>query len=70
MNIDKIKSNLEKYKGVLKKFTYYGSRGQNEKFCGKIIALYPRIFTIECENGSIKSFSYSDFAINHLKMHW
>lgn len=69
MNIDTIRCGLQKYVGVLKNFTYYGSRGQNEKFSGRINALYPRTFTILCENGSIKSFSYSDFAIKHLKIY-
>lgn len=69
MNIDKIKNSLTQYVNISKDFTYYGSRGQNEKFRGKIVSLYPRIFTIECENGAVRSFSYSDFAINHLKIH-
>lgn len=69
MNIDAIRNELKKYVGISKNFIYYGSRGQNEKFIGKITALYPRVFSIVCENGSIKSFSYSDFAIRHLKIY-
>ena len=70
MNIDNIRSSLLSYVGVSKNFAYYGSRGQNEKFSGKIVSLYPRVFTVMCDNGTIKSFSYSDFAIKHLKIYW
>lgn len=69
MNIDIIKNKLSSYVGKKKNFIYYGSRGQNEKFCGIINALYPRVFTIKCNDGSMRSFSYSDFAINNLKIY-
>lgn len=69
MNIDIIKSKLSSFVGLEKNFIYYGSRGQNENFSGVIDALYPRVFTIKCSNGNIRSFSYSDFAINNLKIY-
>ena len=51
-------------------FIYNGSRGQVEKFRGHVVQLYPRIFLILTEKGLLKAFSYSDFAINHLKVYW
>ena len=68
--------NLEVIRGKVKDlfledhtFVFNGSRGQVEKFNGQVIELYPRIFIILTEKGIIKSFSYSDFAINHLKVY-
>ena len=69
MNIDSIRRSLSEYVGQDKNFSYYGSRGQTEKFRGKITSLYPRIFSVMTDNGVLKTFSYSDFAINHLKIH-
>ena len=69
MNIDSIRKSLSKYVGKDMSFSYYGSRGQIDKFKGKITNLYPRIFSVMTESGVLKTFSYSDFAINHLKIH-
>ncbi len=69
MNIDTIRRSLSKYVGEEVSFSYYGSRGQIDKFKGKIVNLYPRIFSVLTEDGTLKTFSYSDFAINHLKIH-
>ncbi|MBR3210343.1 MAG: hypothetical protein IKF71_00195 [Bacilli bacterium] len=61
----------ERLKSLLKQqhlFCYYGLRGQNDSFEGKIIQIYPRIFLIETNNHVIKSFSYSDFATKLLRI--
>ena len=68
MNIDTIRKNLRDLLQKQHTFMYLGTRGQNEKFVGKIIKVYPRIFLIETDKGVLKSFSYSDFVIHSLKI--
>ena len=68
MNIDTIRNHLQELLYQDHTFLYLGTRGQNEKFDGKIIKIYPRTFLIETSFGCFKSFSYSDFAIHSLKI--
>lgn len=68
MNLQTIRSQLTSFLGEEHTFIYYGMRGQNEKFIGKIVHIYPRIFLILTNKGEIKSFSYSDFVIHSLKI--
>lgn len=69
MNIDNIKKEIFKYLNTPHFFVYSGNRGQKEEFYGTINKLYPRIFTIKTSNGVIKSISYSDYALNNLKIY-
>ena len=59
MNIEIIKSNIEKNLGKSVKVTVYGIRNKINHFEGKLYKVYPNIFTIlYC--GEEKSFSYRD----------
>ena len=68
MMLDNIKLKIQKNVGIRHKFKYNGSRNQVEEFYGVINNCYNAIFTIELDNGSIKSFTYSDILINYLEI--
>ena len=70
MNIQKIKETLKKKEGKRLKFKFNGARNQIEEFGGKIIRMYPSIFTIEVDNviKNVKSFSYTDILTNSLEI--
>lgn len=68
MMIDKIKSLVLDNLGVERKFVFHGSRNMLDEFTGKIIGIYPAIFTILDSNGTLKSFSYSDLLIGNLEI--
>ncbi len=68
MMIDKIKMMVEENFEVDRKFIFYGSRNMNEEFTGRVVGIYPAIFTILDDNGSIRSFSYSDLLIGNLEI--
>ncbi len=68
MMLDRIKSVVKENRGVRHTFRFKGIRNQNEEFNGKIVGVYPAIFTIELENNVIKSFSYSDLLVNNLEI--
>lgn len=68
MMLDKIKNMVVENRGIEHVFRFNGIRNQNEEFCGKIVGIYPAIFTIELDNKVIKSFSYSDLLINNLEI--
>lgn len=68
MNLDIIKKKVNGYLNKEANFVYKGSRGQNERFNGSIVKLYPRIFVIKTNKDVIKSFSYSDFAIGNIRI--
>lgn len=68
MNLDKLKLDVSRYYNVYSKFIYKTGRGQDDIFFGKIVKFYPRIFIIKTDNDLIKSFSYSDYATNSLKI--
>lgn len=68
MMLDKIKNMVIFNKGIEHTFRFYGVRNQNEEFVGKIVGIYPAVFTIELSNKMIKAFSYSDLLINNLEI--
>ena len=68
MNLNKVRLEVLKILNNSVVFIYKGSRGQDVLFRGKVVNVYPRIFIVLCEDGSIKSFSYSDYAIGNLKI--
>lgn len=68
MNIDLIRKKIMEHLNKEYQFIYYGSRGQDDIFVGKINRVYHRIFTVKTNKGIIKSFSYSDFAIKNIKI--
>lgn len=68
MMLDRIKNMVLENKGIDHIFRFKGIRNQNEEFSGKIVGVYPAIFTIELENNVIKSFSYSDLLVNNLEI--
>ena len=68
MMIDKVKSIIIKNVGLKHKFKFNGSRNQVEEFYGFVNNCYNAIFTIKLDDGSIKSFSYSDVLINCLEI--
>lgn len=68
MNIDRLRSIISSYIDKDYTFLYQGMRGQNEKFVGRVIKIYPRTFLIKTNHGYIKSFSYSDFLLKILRV--
>ena len=67
MNIEKIKSKIDLYKGKTKSFKFNGTRNKVEGFSGTIVSTYPSIFIVKViDNGIVKSFSYSDILIHKL----
>ena len=68
MIIYRIKEKVESYLGEKKNFVFNGSRNQIEEFEGVISAVYPAVFLITLENGSVRSYSYSDLLISNLQI--
>ena len=68
MNLDDAKRNISKYLNKKCRFIYKGTRNQTEEFEGKIIKMFPSVFTIELSDGSIKTFSYADYVIKSIKI--
>ncbi len=68
MMLSKVKQIVVKNGGKKKNFVYYGSRNQNEEFCGVISVLYPNVFKIDLINGGVKVYSYNDLLIGNLKI--
>ena len=68
MMLDNVKNLVILNKDVEHIFRFNGIRNQNEEFLGKIVGIYPAIFTIELNNKIIKSFSYSDLLIKNLEI--
>ena len=68
MMLDKIKNLVAENRGIKHVFRFNGIRNQNEEFIGKIVGVYPAIFTVELSNKVIKSFSYTDLLINNLEI--
>lgn len=67
MNIEKVKTKINSYKGQTLNFRFNGSRNQIEEFSATIIDTYPSIFLVKLEDSSqVKSFSYSDVLIKKL----
>lgn len=68
MMLSKIRPMVSRYVGLKKKFKYSGSRNLNEEFYGIITEVYPNIFIIKMETGSIRSYSYNDLLIGVLSI--
>ena len=68
MMISKIKEQVKECLGKKKTFVFNGSRNQIDKFDGVITAMYPGIFVITLETGSVRSYSYSDLLISNLEI--
>ena len=68
MNLEKVKKEVAKYLNKDCHYIYIGSRNQIEEFDGRIVDLYQSIFVIETNKGIKKTFCYSDFATNNLKI--
>ncbi len=68
MMLDNIKKLVILNKGIQHIFRFNGIRNQNEEFSGRIVGVYPAVFTIELNNKVIRSFSYSDLLINNLEI--
>ncbi len=68
MNLDTIRVKIYALLNIPYTYCYYGMRGQNDVFHGKIVKIYSRVFIIETDNNIIKCFSYSDFATKLLKV--
>lgn len=66
--LDNIKKLVNLNKGIQHIFRFNGIRNQNEEFSGRIVGVYPAVFTIELNNKVIRSFSYSDLLINNLEI--
>lgn len=69
MNIERIKSKVDSYKGQTLNFRFNGNRNQIEEFSATIIDTYPSIFLVQLKNNDrVKSFSYNDVLIKKLVM--
>lgn len=69
MNISKVKSDIEKYKGKIIHFRYNGARNQTEEFTGTIENTYNAVFTIRLEDSkNIKSYTYNDLINESLQI--
>ena len=68
MMIENIKCLVRDSLEVERKFVFHGSRNMLEEFTGKIVGIYPVIFTILDSNGVLKSFCYSDLLIGNLEI--
>lgn len=68
MMIDKVKNFVLDNLEVERKFVFHGFRNMLDEFTGKIIGIYPAVFTILDSNGTVKSFSYSDLLIGNLEI--
>lgn len=68
MMIDKVKDIVMDNLEIERNFVFHGSRNMLDEFTGKIIGIYPAIFTILDSNGVLKSFSYSDLLIGNLEI--
>lgn len=67
MNIEKVRSKINSYKGQTMQFRFNGSRNQIEEFSATIIDTYPSVFIVKVIDSSlVKSFSYSDVLIRKL----
>ena len=66
--LNDIKQYVKDNQGIFHIFRFNGIRNQSEEFVGKIIGVYPAIFTIELENKLIRSFSYSDLLVDNLEI--
>lgn len=68
MMISKIKERVRQCMGKKKSFIFNGTRNQTDKFEGVITAMYPGVFIITLETGSVRAYSYSDLLISNLEI--
>lgn len=68
MNLEYIKRKIKENLNVNHHFIYRGSRNLVDEFDGTIIKAFPSVFLIQKDDGSICSFSYSDFIMNNLQI--
>ena len=67
MSLDKIKEEIKSHLNERVVILVYGMRNKNYQVEGFISNVYPSIFTIN-ENGSTKSFNYSDIATGEISI--
>lgn len=70
MNIQKIRSTIEKSRGQKRNFRFNGSRNQIEEFSGIIENTYNYIFLVKLDNEKeqLRSFSYTDILTESLEI--
>jgi hypothetical protein len=68
MMIDKVKLFVQENLNIERKFIFHGTRNMVEEFLGKIVGIYPVVFTVLDSNGLTKSFCYSDLLIGNLEI--
>lgn len=70
MNIQKIRSSIEKSRGQRRNFRFNGSRNQIEEFSGTIENTYNYIFLVKLDNEKeqLRSFSYTDILTESLEI--
>lgn len=68
MNIEKIKTNINKELGSPVKIVYNGSRNKKEEYKGVISETYNYIFIIKTNAKEKKSFSYHDILTNTIEI--
>lgn len=67
MNPYVIKSALSKHLNQRVIVNVYGMRNKNQSYIGILKDIYPKIFTIDC-NDKLYSFSYSDIINGEVKL--
>ncbi len=68
MNGKYLRKKLEPYIGRKVKIHYSLGRNKYEKYCGIIKELFPNVFLLEEETGTIKCFSYSDILTKTVRL--
>lgn len=67
MSLDKIKEEVKNHLHEQVVISVFGMRNKNYQVEGYISNVYPSIFTVN-ENGSEKSFNYSDIATGEISI--
>ncbi len=67
MNINVIKTEIEKNVGKNVQVVVYGMRNKNTSYIGNIKNIYPNVFSISTKMGD-KCFSYTDVCIGDVKI--
>lgn len=67
MNLDKIKEEVRTHLNHHVSISIFGLRNKNYEVHGYISNVYPSIFTVN-EDGSEKSFTYSDIATGEISI--
>ena len=67
MNLDIIKEEVKKHLNERVIISVFGMRNKNYQVTGYISQVYPSIFTVN-ENGTEKSFNYSDIATGEINI--